>query len=52
MDKSLKVREDEWRERGRGEQNFEIEKGEWGLNFELQFLKINVEKMHTQGFYL
>jgi len=25
MDKSLKIREDEWRERERGEQNFERE---------------------------
>ena len=28
MDKSLKVGEDEWRERRRGEQNFEREKRE------------------------
>ena len=45
MDKSLKVGKDEWRERERGEQNFERETGE----SEASICRTDTE---TNGFFL
>ena len=42
MDKSLKVREDEWREK-----EHEILCLKWGLNFEVFFLKLSNFKKYT-----
>jgi len=53
MDKSLKVGEDEWREREKGEHKFQREKKEnevWTLKS--NFLNHQIWKMHTQDLYL
>ena len=53
MDKSLKVGENEWKERERGEQNYDREEREnevWTLMS--NFLNDQSCKIHTQGIYL